>query len=235
MPSFRMRYQSTRDYSEVLFTPATAMSHLSLAFHLEAIGLAVLREISDLTGEKRPHCRLDLSIPQPAHVERYAHELRDVEVRFSTASTPSVRLRIIGDPSSMRIAMADPNARRIAEERCRTLVQKVTDSGRFADWIAMTLKEVPDALPTLEGLSTLLNISKRTLNRYLEREGTSFRDLAGRIQHNLACERLVSGMSATEVAYSLGFTDPSNFSRAFRSRAGHSPGEHQMKALKKRR
>ncbi|TXH04300.1 MAG: AraC family transcriptional regulator [Nevskiaceae bacterium] len=227
MPSFRMRYSSGPEHGEMQFTPMVAMSHLCLAFHLEAIGMAALREVSDLTGDRRPPCRLELSIAEPAHAQRYARELRDVQVRFLADPTPCVRLRLFDDPRSLKIAMADTHARKLAEERCRTLVRQVAGGGGFADWVAMTLKEVPDALPTLDELAALLNLSKRTLNRYLEREGTSFRELAGRIQHELACERLAGGMSATEVAYSLGFADPSNFSRAFRGKAGYSPGRHR--------
>ncbi len=226
MPSFRMRYSSGPDYGEMLFTPRTAMSHLSLTFHIEGIAMAALREISDLTGERKPPCRLDLSIAEPPHVDRYHRELRDVSVNFLTDTTPSVRLRLLGDPRSLRLSMADTHAWRLAEARCRAEVQRVADGGRFADWVAMTLREVGEGLPTLEELAATLNISKRTLNRYLEREGTSFRALSGHIQHEIACERLASGMSVTEVAYSLGFNDRSNFTRAFRARAGHCPSDH---------
>jgi AraC-like DNA-binding protein len=227
MPSFRMRYSSGPDFGEMLFTPLAAMSHLSLAFHLEAIGMAALRELADLSGDRRPPCRLDLSIPEPPHAARYRRELRDVRVRFGADVTPSVRLRLLADPRQLRLAMADSHARRVAEERCRALVNQAARSGHFADWVAMTLREVAEGLPTLEEMAATLNISKRTLNRYLQREGTSYRQLAGRIQHELACERLAAGsMSATEVAYSLGFSDRSNFGRAFRARAGYSPGRH---------
>ncbi len=227
MPSFRMRYSSGADYGEMLFTPLVAMSHVCLAFHLEAIGMAALREVSDLTGGRRPPCRLELSIAPPPHAARYA-ELRDLRVRFNADATPSVRLRLLDNPRNHPLAMADANARRVAEERCRRLVQQAASVRRFADWVAMTLREVSDELPTLDQLAAMLNLSRRTLNRYLEREGTSFRELSGRIQHELACERLASGsMSVTEVAYSLGFTDTSNFARAFRARAGCSPGQHR--------
>jgi AraC-like DNA-binding protein len=227
MPSFRMRYTSGADFGEMHFTPTVAMSHVCLTFHLEAIGMAALREITDLTGEQRPPCRLMLSIPEPPHASRY-QALRDVSVRFAADSLPSVRLRILADPRAHSLAMADANARELAESRCRALVQKVAGTRQFADWVSMTLSEVSEALPSLPELAATLNISPRTLNRYLEREGTSFRELAGRIQHQLACERLSAGsMSVTEVAYSLGFTDTSNFARAFRARAGCSPGAFQ--------
>ncbi|MDP9140764.1 MAG: AraC family transcriptional regulator [Pseudomonadota bacterium] len=230
MPSFRMRYTSGPDFGEMHFTPRAAMSHLSLAFHLEAIAVAALREVWDLTGTQRPHCRLSLSIAEPPHARRYVHELPNVTTRFSADIAPSVKLRIDEDPRALRLAMADANALKLAESRCRTMVQQVADGGRFADFVEMTLREVSEGLPTLEELAATLNISKRTLNRYLEREGKSYRELSGHIQHELACERLSSGMSATEVAYSLGFKDRSNFSRAFRARAGHSPGRHAAPA-----
>ncbi len=230
MPSFRMRYSSGADFGEMLFTPVVAMSHLCLAFHLEAIAMAALREISDLTGDRRPPCRLDLSFQSPPHARRY-EELRDVRVRFDADVMPSVRLRMSEDPRARPLAMADVNARRVAEERCRRLVQQAARVRRFGDWVAMTLREVSGELPSLEELAAMLNLSKRTLNRYLEREGTSFRELSCRIQHELACERLAGGgMSVTEVALSLGFNDTSNFARAFRLRAGYSPGVHRRRA-----
>ena len=231
MPSFRMRYLSGPDFCEMQFRPRVAMSHLCLGFHLEAIGMAALRELSDLTGGRRPPCRLELSIPEPPHVQRYHEELRDVEVRFQADALPSVKLRLLADPRALRLDMADGSACKLAEARCRALVQAAADGRRFADWVAMTLREVADGLPSLRELAAQLNISSRTLNRYLQREGTTFRELSGRIQHEVACERLESGMTATEVAYSLGFNDPSNFNRAFRQRAGYGPGQHRSRAV----
>lgn len=201
-------------------------SHASLSFHLEAIGMAALREVSDLTGGRRPPCRLNLSIQQPPHLHRYEKELKDVQVRFEASTTPCVVIRILTDPKAVKLEMADSHALQVAEDRCRSLVQTAADGRCFSDWVAMTLREVAGGLPSQKELAAQLNVSTRTLHRYLEREGTSFRALAGRIQHDIACERLDSGMSANEVAYSLGFADPSNFNRAFRMRAGYSPGQH---------
>jgi AraC-like DNA-binding protein len=233
MPSFRMRYNAGADHAELLFTPVAAMSHLCLAFHLEAIGVAALRELADLCGGQRPPCRLDLSIPEPEHARRYARELRDVRVRFAADLAPSVRLRLLADPRALRPALADGHALRLAEERCRALVQQAASRGRFADWVAMTLREVSGTPPSLEELAAMLNISRRSLNRYLEREGATFRELSARARHELACERLAAGASVTEVAYSLGYSDRSNFGRAFRARTGHSPGR-RGKSLQKR-
>ena len=234
MPSFRMRYSAGAEHAELLFTPVAAMSHACLAFHLEAIGIAALRELADLCGGERPPCRLDLSIPEPEHVERYARELRDVRVRFGMEDiAPGVRLRLLANPRALRPALADGHALRLAEERCRALVRQAASRGRFADWVAMSLREVAGSPPSLEELAAMLNISRRSLNRYLEREGATFRELSNRVRHELACERIAQGMSVTEVAYSLGYGDRSNFGRAFRARAGHSPGRHGKAAARR--
>ena len=191
--------------------------------------MAALREVSDLIGDRRPQCRLQLSIPEQPRHARY-REIRDLQCRFGVASAPGVSLRLLGDPRALPLSMADANARSLAEERCRALVQKMADVRELAGWVAMTLREVSEGLPTLSELAGMLNLSPRTLNRYLEREGTTYRELSGRVQHELACERLASGASVTEVAYSLGFSDTSNFARAFRARSGCSPSEYQRQA-----
>jgi AraC-like DNA-binding protein len=87
-----------------------------------------------------------------------------------------------------------------------------------------------ESLPSLVELAAMLSMSPRTLNRYLEREGTTFQSISGRVQHELACERLSSGsLNVSEVAYSLGFRDVSNFARAFRAREQCSPSEYRKR------
>lgn len=230
MPSFRMRYRSDTDVSELHFTPIIAMGHECLAFHLEAIGMAALRDVQDLSGGRAPPCRIHLSIPRPPHAQRY-EAVKGVEAEFGTEPLPGVRLRFAADLRTYPLNMADPNALQVAEERCRARVAQVASVRQFGDWVAMTLREVGEGLPSLAEMAAMLNISPRTLNRYLEREGTTFRELSGRIQHELARERLTAGsMSISEVAYSLGFNDPANFTRSFRDREGLSPREYRRKA-----
>lgn len=235
MPSFRLRYHGGADFAELHFTPTVAMGRTCLAFHLETIAMAALRDVRDMAGERTPHCRIFLSVSEPPHMGRYG-ELRGVEVQFGTERVPGVRLRFDADLRTYPLVMADPNALRVAEERCRTLVAQVASVRQFKEWVSMTLREVGEGLPSLAELAGMLNISPRTLNRYLEREGTSFRELSGRIQHELACERLAAGgMTVTEVAYSLGFADPANFTRAFRERAHCSPREYRQRTLQQDR
>lgn len=75
-----------------------------------------------------------------------------------------------------------------------------------------------------ETLAEKLHLHRRTLNRMLAREGTSFRELAREARFNVAKQRLKdSGATIEQIALTLGFTSSSSFGRAFQKWAGASP------------
>ena len=227
MPSFRLRYVSGEDFGELQFSATTAMSHECLVFHSEAIGMAALREVRDLANDPLLDARLELAIPTPLHASRY-RSIPHLSTHFESEIGVSARLRVHANLRALQLVAADKSALRVAEERCRLLVQKATTVGEFGEFIAMLLNESGDGGPSQAEVATMLNISKRTLNRHLEREKTSFREITRRVQHNLARERLRSGqMSVSAIAYSLGFSDVANFTRAFRSLEGCPPTDYK--------
>ena len=78
----------------------------------------------------------------------------------------------------------------------------------------------PD-LPTVAGKA---GFPVRTLQRRLASSGVTFSDLATDIKINLARELLGDrSRSIDEIASMLGYTDPANFTRAFKNRTGMTP------------
>jgi len=70
--------------------------------------------------------------------------------------------------------------------------------------------------------------SVSTLQRQLTGEGTSYREVQDDVREQLAAEYVREGKySLSQVAYLLGFSDQSNFSRAFKRWKGMSPKEYQ--------
>jgi len=71
-----------------------------------------------------------------------------------------------------------------------------------------------------------LFMSVRSFQRALKKEGTTYRDILVETRRDLA-EGYIndSGIELQEVAYLLGFTEYSAFSRAFKKWAGKSPAE----------
>jgi AraC-like DNA-binding protein len=71
--------------------------------------------------------------------------------------------------------------------------------------------------PTLDRVAAALHVSERTLQRHLRDEGTSFAAVLDDERRDLAAAWLDEGrLSRTEIAYLLGFSQPSSFSRAAR-------------------
>jgi len=89
-----------------------------------------------------------------------------------------------------------------------------------------------DLLPTGKAnqqvIAKRLNKSVSTLQRQLSAEGTTFREIQDDTRQTLAEEYVRDGKhSLAQIAYLLGFSDQSNFSRAFKRWSGETPSEFQ--------
>jgi len=79
-----------------------------------------------------------------------------------------------------------------------------------------------------ESVANALHMSLRSLQRRLNDEGTSYKDLLDETRRELASHYMAeSHRSINEITYLLGFSEPSNFSRAFRRWTGSSPSAYR--------
>lgn len=92
---------------------------------------------------------------------------------------------------------------------------------RIANAVATNLSHGECTLPHI---SAKLGMSQRAVQRLLEKEGTSFRKLSEEIRRS-AAERYLRGtdLPMKEIAYLIGFSELSTFSRAVKSWFGMSP------------
>jgi AraC-like DNA-binding protein len=80
----------------------------------------------------------------------------------------------------------------------------------------------------IEKTASDLGISSRTLQRRLQREGVSYSEVVEKSRLEVSCIMLADpSMRVYEIATSMGFADPSSFSRAFRRWTGVSPMEYR--------
>lgn len=85
-----------------------------------------------------------------------------------------------------------------------------------------------EEMPSFEELTELLNMSARTLRRRLEKEGTSYQRIKDNARRDVAISLLSrDGMTVSEVAEQVGFSDPSAFHRSFKKWTGQSPGSYR--------
>lgn len=110
---------------------------------------------------------------------------------------------------------------RYAEE----LLKQVPKQSSVAE---LTRRAIERALangePTAERVAKSLGMSDRSLRRALKEEGTSFRSILDGVREARACALLQSSEATiSEVAFLLGFSDVSTFSRAFKRWTGQPP------------
>jgi AraC-like DNA-binding protein len=90
----------------------------------------------------------------------------------------------------------------------------------------MLIQMMPSGNSDQDTIARRLYRSRSTLQRQLVAEGTSYRQILESTRRSLAEKYLRSDdYTQGEVAFMLGFTDQSNFARAFRRWTGMTPGE----------
>lgn len=102
----------------------------------------------------------------------------------------------------------------------------------FAARVRATLFEMlPAGLNSADEAASRLAVSKRSLQRYLNLENTSFQKELKRVREKLARHYLESSSySGAEISLLLGYDDPNSFFRAFRNWTGLTPGRLKASA-----
>ena len=91
---------------------------------------------------------------------------------------------------------------------------------------------LPDGPVTPASLAAAHALSTRTLQRRLEAAGTSVRKLLDEERRDLALHHIQSRRTPLiEIAFLLGFSDASAFTRAFTRWSGRSPSEYRQSLL----
>jgi AraC-like DNA-binding protein len=97
---------------------------------------------------------------------------------------------------------------------------------------AALLELLPTGEASVEVVAKKLGTSKRTLQRRLGAERTSFQQVLDQTREQLARYYLRhSNLSGAEISFLLGFEDPNSFSRAFHAWTGTTPEKARAQAL----
>lgn len=182
-----------------------------------AIGLNILR---GLCGADWQPDETHFAFRRPRDPAPY-REFMGPRVRFDAESSAFVfASRWLDRP----LAGADPLLHRLMRERVSELERLAGDDLiTQVRRILRTLVMTPDC--SLEAAARLSGMHGRTFNRRLAGHRTSFLELREEARRELACQLLEStSKPANQVAVTLGYTDASSFTRAFKRWTGMTPG-----------
>jgi AraC-like DNA-binding protein len=170
--------------------------------------------------------RISFSFPEPDYSDRY----RDFFACPISFNEPKNECWI--NSQLLPLAVAYTNADSFA--RCSRLCQDALDTLQQKDAIILQLqswlKSLPHVFPKLEEGAAHLDIGSRALRRRLEELGTNFTRLIAETKVDQAKFFLdKKDLSAQDISELLGYSEVTNFRRAFKSWTGMSPKDYRQK------
>lgn len=162
---------------------------------------------------------------EPPCAEKYV-ALFNAPVQFSAArDSMTFSLADVDKP----LAGANPQLARLNDQVMIEYLGKL-DKDNIIDRVAgVMIDMLPSGGITDEKIAQHLNMSGRSLQRRLKGAGTTFRTILEGVRKDLATTYVHdSDIELVEVAFLLGFSDQSAFSRAFKRWTGITPSNFRM-------
>ncbi|HET8707394.1 MAG TPA: AraC family transcriptional regulator [Pseudomonadales bacterium] len=207
----------------------TRASPLLNRFRAEFVVAQVARCGQIFVGDQFYPIVVTFEHPQPEYMDLYRRFFQ-CELKFNqprTSITFESRLLDMPQPHS------SPSLFKMLTEEAERSLEKLSSRNNLATQIeAMIINEYQGQKPNLDSIAKQFNLSSRSLRRHLKQQGHSYGEITDVAQSTVA-QRLLANddLSVQEVAYRLGFSEPSSFHRAFKRWTGITPQQFRMQAL----
>ena len=176
---------------------------------------------------------LRVTFQHEAHAATTEHErLFGLVPSFAQAeNSVSFSLEVLERP----LPASDPLLSRVIERHAEALLAaRPAPVETMAARVRRLLCEMlgkDEAAATLSGIAARLHMSERSLQRRLAEQDQTFDDLLDQLRRELAVRYLADRKIAiSEVAFLLGYSEPSAFHRAFKRWTGTTPSQARQRA-----
>jgi AraC-like DNA-binding protein len=220
----RISLQDTADgVNLVVLPPAESTEFVHAA--LDA-GMAVfLRMCRTTGGSEITPVRVTLMRPEPDCADRFSEEFGALIEYGADANV----LAFDREHVDAVLPNANPELARINDQ---TVVDYLARFDRESVTLlvrAKIIEQLPDGTPNQGAIADSLHVSLRSLQRRLKDENTNYKSLLETTRQELAVHYIQhSGRTIGEITYLLGFSEPSNFARAFKRWTGRSPADFRI-------
>jgi AraC-like DNA-binding protein len=163
--------------------------------------------------------------PRPARISEHERIFAPARLVFDADETVMVLDAALLDTPVLN---ASPSLFSMFDRHAEDLLRKLqtpTLSTRVRTEILTLMKGEE---PTLATVADRLALGVRTLQLHLKAEGTTYQHLLDEVRKEMAIRHIREyNLSTTDIAYLLGFTEPSVFFRAFKKWTGQTPGAYR--------
>ncbi|MBC8153383.1 MAG: AraC family transcriptional regulator [Bacteroidetes bacterium] len=181
-----------------------------------------LSAIRAMTGRAVAPCEVRLAYPRPLDSREHERVFAPARLVFDAPETALVLHAPLLDTP---ILNANPNLFALFSRHADALLAKLhapslTDRVKREIVALLTGEE-----PTLATVADRLAMGIRTLQLHLKDEGTTYQQVLDEVRKAMAVQHLQEPyLSTTDIAYLLGFAEPSVFFRSFKKWTGETPG-----------
>lgn len=191
--------------------------------HCQLLG-GLVQLLTALTGQELPPL---LSIEWPFEAPPWSAEYRRIALQNSFGHA---HLRVSMSPAlvnSPSLAADDEALQRLLRD-CDLQLQRLQQGGTLSQRVRLLLQKTEGPMPTLHDVAVAENMTERTFMRHLQAEGTSYQQLLDAVRKERACWLLKhTDQTMEQIAFALGYEDPSNFSRTFKRWCGATPRDYR--------
>ncbi len=209
---------------EVIYTN-TALEYQTrwIPEHNFSLGVELGRTLSSAGNDFNP-VKVNFQHADPGYKDVY-EEVFCSPVLFQQPSNSMIfRKKDLMQPISTR----DPYLQKVLKNYAELSIDKMDVSKSLqAKIIEIITVGLPSGNANIKAVAKKLNMTRSTLYRQLKGEGNTFQKLLLQTRQRIAKKHLQNGMSSSQVAYLIGFSEPAAFSHAFKRWYGKNPGEYR--------
>lgn len=178
-----------------------------------------------LTGQPVTPRAVHLAYPRPATTQEHERAFGTTALTFDA---PVTQLAFDAATLAQPVRHANPGLFPLFEQHATALLAQLPTS-QPPPLVELVRREIvrqlPEQVPTLAGVAERLHLGVRTLQLKLKQTHHSYQQLLDEVRLDLAQRHLREPhLSTTDIAFLLGFAEPSVFVRTFKKWTGQTPG-----------
>ena len=220
------RFEETEYGGYMAELPNVDYSEETRGVHADAFCAEVVKFVRLIYRPDYSPRRVDLNWEPPAECHLRYREYFGCEIQFGKSLTA-----VHFDIADLDVPLPSSNASLAFQndQLARVMQSDVKKDDIQARVYARLIEFLPEGECSRARVARSLYLSESSFQKKLKAVGTSYQELLDRTRTELARHYLgTEGLSISEAAFMLGFTDSSNFSRAFKRWVGVSPSKYRI-------
>lgn len=209
--------------------PVSEQSYLSQErYRTELLIGTTLSWLHQLCGKDMEISGIDLPFPQPS----YASEYNNLWKSTTSFNSDECSIQFQAKFLDQGVHNTNPHTLNMIKREVEEQFKKISRSGSLADRIKRALNQEKISFnANQQVVAEHFHISARTLNRHLQKENTSLKQIITECRIQKAKFFLEGAMSIEQIAQKLGLSGRRTLDRIFIKHTGSSPAQYRTKAF----